>query len=132
MGDSKSKKKEDSILDQATAVLEGVQGEIADQVLYELEPKRCAEDIIINVEENPKLICRPAKPSVRLLMGDRAKGEYFRRLVSKERLEGLQLCYKLTKVHLQALEGTRRERIGEIVPEWVQEAHRLKREEENR
>jgi len=129
----KNKEPKQDVMSQATATLSQPEEVTADEKsddLYQTKPDLCAEDIIINVEDAPKLIYRPRSTNVNLKKGDRVRGEYFKKLVEKDHVQGLQLCYKLTEKHLKQLEKERRERIGEIPPEWVKEAKRIQKQRE--
>jgi hypothetical protein len=95
--------------------------------LYETDPRLVSRDIVVCVEHPFILPANSRNITKRLKKGDRIRGKYYVELVTREKIEGLQLAYKLPGSFLEQLDGIRRERTGEKPPLWAVEAQALKR-----
>lgn len=95
--------------------------------LYETDPRLVATDIVVCVEHPFILPANRRNVTKRLKKGDRIRGSYYVRLVTEEKIEGLQLAFKLPESFLTQLEDVRRERTGEKPPLWAIEAQALRR-----
>jgi hypothetical protein len=142
---SNVKKKEDSdgpgtsILDVAQAASQPVakpvvkstavpaNATIDDSTLYEIDPEVVGQDVVVNVDVAPIMLPgEQANSTLRLCQGERISGKFYRELVTKHKISGLQLACKVGKPLLIKLEKDRKERLNEVVTPLVAECWALK------
>ncbi len=132
---AKPKKKKEDPQEVATSVLENTEEEQEDNPeMYQTDPDLVEEDIIINTVARPWLLPKGThrNSSERLLRGDRVQGRYYKKMVTKHKIQGLQLCCQLEKSYLEELERCRLERTGDRCEEWVKDAWSKKSPESER
>lgn len=95
--------------------------------LYDFGPKDAdlPADIVINAGSYPIVIGSPngiPNDNPRMDPGDRRRGEYYVKLVETRELPGIQFLRVLSVERARALEKLRKQRTGEIPPDWVSAA----------
>jgi hypothetical protein len=128
---AKRKDEEAAIIDELTQVTVAAADETTideELAFWELDPDNCADDLIINTTERPLTL--PVKEdddkvagytTRTLYQGDRIKGKYYRELVTKHNIAGIQLCNKLPKDYLIELDIIRKSRLKHIPEEEAQQ-----------